>query len=75
MMAHERMPALRQHAVAWRAIEVRGQVLADGARRDPQAELEAQFVGDAPLPPRQIVARHLPDEPLQLHRDRWSART
>jgi hypothetical protein len=70
MIANERTPALRQHAVAWSSIEVRGQVLAYGARRDPQAHLQAQFVGDAPLTPRQIVARHLTDEPLQLHRDR-----
>jgi len=75
MIANERPPALRQHVVAWRSIEVRGHVLAYGARRDPQAQLKAQFVGDAPLTPRQIVARHLPDEPLQLHRELWSART
>jgi hypothetical protein len=34
-----------------------------------QVELELQFVGNTPLTPRQIVARHLPDERLQLHRD------
>jgi hypothetical protein len=74
VVAHKRPPALRRHAVAWRAIEVRRRILANGARRDLQAEFEPQFVGHALLTPRQIVARHLPDEPLQLHGDRWSAR-
>ena len=67
MIAQERPPALRRHAVVWSAIEVCGHVLAYGARRDPQAQLEAQFVGDALPTLGAIVARHLPDECLQLH--------
>ena len=74
VVAHERTPALRWHAVAWRSIEVRGHVLADRARRDPQAQLEPQFIGDAPLTPREVGARHLPDEDLQLHWDRRPSR-
>ena len=74
MMAHERPPALRRYAAAWSSIEVRGQVLADRTRRDPQAQLEPQFIGDAPLTPCEVFMRHLPDERLQRHWDRWPAR-
>ena len=69
MMTQERPPALGRHVLAWRSTEMPGRVLADRARRDLQAELEPQFVGNTPLTPGEIVARHLPDEPLQLHRD------
>jgi hypothetical protein len=74
VVAHDHPPALHRHAVAWGPIEGLGHVLADRARRDLQAEFELQFMGDTPLAPGQIVARHLPDEPLQRHWDRWSAR-
>jgi hypothetical protein len=74
VIANECTPALRQHAVAWRSTEVRGHVLADRTRRNPQAEFEPQFIGNAPLAPREIVACHLPDERLQFHRDRWPSR-
>jgi hypothetical protein len=60
--------------MAWRSIEMRGHVLAYGARRNLKAELEPQFVGDAPLAPGEVLTRHLADEPLQLHRDRGPAR-
>jgi hypothetical protein len=69
MIAHERAPALRRHTVARSSVETRRHVLADSTRRDPQAEFEAQFVGDAPLAPCKIVARHLTDERLQLSRN------
>jgi hypothetical protein len=69
VVAPERPPALRRHAVAWSAMEVRGHVLADGARRDLQAQLELQFVGDTPLTPGEVLMRHLPDERLQLDRN------
>jgi len=59
---------------ARRAIEMLGHVLADGAWRDLQAKLEPQFIGDAPLAPREVVARYLPDESLQLHWDGWASR-
>jgi hypothetical protein len=75
VVAHERTPALRRHAVAWSSIEVLGQVLADRARRDSQARLELQFVRNTPLTPGEIVTRHLPDKPLQLHWDWGPART
>ena len=68
--AQERPPALRWHAVAGRSIRVRGHVLADGVRRDLQAACEPPFVGETPLTPGVMVARHLPDECLQLRRDR-----
>jgi len=45
VVAHERMPALRRHALARSSIEVRGHVLAYGARRDLQSEFELQFIG------------------------------
>ena len=64
VVAHERPPALHQHAVAWISIEVREHVLADRARRDPQAQFEPQLIGDAALALREIVARYLPDESL-----------
>src|SRR5213080_2426802 len=34
MVAHERPPALRRPAVAWRSVETRGPILADRTRRD-----------------------------------------
>jgi hypothetical protein len=74
VIAHKGPPALRWHAVAWRSIAISGHVLTDSMRRDLQAEFEPQFVGNAPLAPGEIVACHLPDEPLQLHRDWWASR-
>jgi len=70
VIAQERPPALRLHAVTWCSVEVLRHVLADGAWRDLQTELEPQLVGDASLPPCKVVARHLPDERLQLRGDR-----
>jgi hypothetical protein len=60
--------------MAWSAIEVRGQVLANCAWRDPQAQLQPQFISDAPLSPREVFMRYLLDERLQLDRNRGPAR-
>ena len=40
VVVHERPPALGHRAVAWQVIEGRWQVLADGAWRDPQSQLQ-----------------------------------
>jgi hypothetical protein len=69
-MAHERTPALGRRALAWTRVQMPGDILVHGTRRDPQAQLELQFVGDAPLTPREVVACHLPDERVQLSRNR-----
>ena len=39
-----------------------------------QAEFEPEFIGNAPLPPREIVVRHLSDERLQHSRNRGPSR-
>jgi hypothetical protein len=51
-----------------------GCIRVHGARRDPKAQLKAQFIGDATLTPREILMRYLPDERLQLHWDRGPSR-
>jgi hypothetical protein len=38
-----------------------------GARRDPQAQLEPQFIGDALLTPREVLMRYPLDARWQLH--------
>jgi hypothetical protein len=74
MITQERPPALGRHALAWSSTEIPGYVLVHRARRDLQAELEPQFVGNTALAPCEIVARHLPDKGLQLHWDRGASR-
>jgi hypothetical protein len=74
VVADERTPALRRHAVAWTPVPMRGHILPDSTWRDPQAKFELQLVGHTPLTPRQIVASHPLNERFQLHRDSWSSR-
>jgi hypothetical protein len=74
MITYKGPPALALHALAWTMVKALWHTLADRTRRNPQAEVEPKLVGDASLAPRRIVSRHLTDEPLQLHWDRWSAR-
>jgi len=38
-----------------------------GARRDPQAQLEPQFIGDAPLTPHEVLMCYPLDARWQLH--------
>jgi hypothetical protein len=73
-MANKRTPALGRRALARARVQMRGYILVHGTRRDPQAQLELQFVGDAPLTPREVVACHLPDERLQLSQNRGPSR-
>ena len=49
------------------------EVLADGARRDLNGELQVQLVGDAFLSPGRILCGHLPDESGQILGDLRSA--
>jgi hypothetical protein len=51
-----------------------GWLLVHGARRDPQAQLKLPFIGDTPLPPREVLRRDLPDERLQLPWERGPSR-
>jgi hypothetical protein len=57
VIPHKGPPALGWHTRAWPPVSVWGHVLADGARRHLQAELEPEFVGDTPLAPGEVVAR------------------
>jgi hypothetical protein len=67
-------PALRRHAMAWHSITIGRHILTHGSRGDLYAELQPQCVGNTPLAPGEIVACHLPDERLQLHRDGRTSR-
>src|SRR5215813_11052433 len=42
------------------------QVLTDGARGDPNGQLELQFIGDAFLSPGRILCGHLQDQSAQI---------
>src|SRR6266404_5941146 len=46
------------------------QILIHCSRRDPNVELQQQFVGDALLAPRWILVRHPTNELLNLERNR-----
>lgn len=70
VLAHERTPALGRNAVAWTSVRPLGHIRADSSRRDPQAELEEQFVGNTPLTPRGVVTSHMMNERLQVRWDR-----
>ena len=74
MRANARSPALGRHASAWSRVQRLGCLRVHGARRDPQAQLEPQFIGDAPLALREVLTRHLPDARWQLHWDRGPSR-
>jgi len=50
-------------------------VLAHRPRRDPQAELQQQFIGDAFFAPDWVLGRHAPDQPTQFQRDRRPSRS
>ena len=52
-----------------------GHVLAHRAWRDPDSELQQQFVGDALLAPEGILRGHPADQALQLNGKRRTART
>jgi hypothetical protein len=66
MIADKCGPALRLIAFAWAADAVTGHVFAHGSWRDPQAEFEQEFVGDAFLPPGGILQGHSTDDGLQV---------
>jgi hypothetical protein len=67
VMANARTPALGRHALAWSRVQMLGYLRVHGARQDPQAQLEPQFIGDAPLTPHEVLMRYLPDARWQLH--------
>jgi hypothetical protein len=46
----------------------RSQVLADSARRDSNAELELEFVGDSGFAPDRVLSRHSEDELSEIIR-------
>src|SRR5713101_9342605 len=75
MVAHKRGPALGRHAWPRTPAQVRGHIFAYGARRNLQAELEPQFIGDALLPPCRVVTGHLANQRLQLCRNPWPSST
>src|SRR5215467_4178147 len=58
LVADKRGPALRATAFAGTSHTRVWHILAYGSRRDPQAELEQEFVGNALLPPRRILQGH-----------------
>src|SRR5262245_61878982 len=66
MIADTCGPVLRLTAFAWATDAVTGHVFAHGPWRDPQAELEQEFVGDAFLPPGGILQGHATDDGLQV---------
>ena len=66
VISHEDRPALI--ASWWSPRAFRHALLANGTRRDLDAELEQEFIGDALLAPARIVARHCSDEHPQF---RW----
>ena len=66
MIAQKRAPALiTTRFAAW----LPSHVLAHGARRDSNAELDQQFVRDPLLAPWQIVARHFSDQAPQFQQE------
>src|SRR5262249_14984828 len=71
MIADKSTPALERHTVACPAVRALWQVLAHGARRHPQTQLEQQFIRNALLAPRRIISGHLANEGLQVRRDWW----
>jgi hypothetical protein len=67
MMANARTPALGRQALAWSRVQRLGCLRVHGARRDPQAQLGPQFIGDAPLTPHEVLMRYPLDARWQLH--------
>jgi hypothetical protein len=59
-------PTLRLTAFAWAAGAVAWHVFAHGARRNPQAGFEQEFVGDAFLPPGGTLQGYATDDGLQV---------
>jgi hypothetical protein len=74
MVAHKRCPALGWQTRAGTSFQRAGHILPHGSRRDPQAELQQQFVRNALLTPGRIVMRHATDKRLQVRRDRRAPR-
>jgi hypothetical protein len=67
VMAYACTPALGRRALAWSRVQRLGCLRVHGARRDPQAQLEPQFIGDALLTPREVLMRYPLDARWQLH--------
>ena len=51
-----------------------GHVFPDSPWRDPQAQLQQEFIGNTLLTPRGVVMRHLADERLQVRRNAGPSR-
>src|SRR5262249_2758385 len=73
MIPDKRHPALGRHMYIPTGIKAPGHVLAHGAWRHPQPQLQQKLVGDALFAPHRVVLRHAADERLQVWRDRWAS--
>jgi hypothetical protein len=73
VVAHEGQPALAGIGLSAGTL---GQILADRARGNPDAQLQFQLVGDVSLSPGRVVSGHLADQRLEILRQtRRSCRT
>src|SRR5919108_4616200 len=74
MIAHKGLPALGSRAFPSTIVHAFGQVLPYRPWRDPQAQLQEEFIGNAFLTPRRILPGHTMDERLQVRRERRASR-
>jgi len=75
MMTDKGRPALRLTSCSWVSHTGPRPILAYGARRRPQAELQQEFVRNPLLAPRRILSRPLTGQGLQLRWNPWPSRT
>jgi len=71
MVADERHPTLRRGPTLGACVI--GHIAPDGPRRDPDAQLQKKFRGDALLAPGHIVCCHLRDQLLEVGGNSWPA--
>src|SRR5262245_2056162 len=74
MIAHKGLPALGGRTFPSTMVHALGHVLPYRPRRDPQAQLQEEFIGNALLTPRGILTGHTTDERLQVRRERRASR-
>jgi hypothetical protein len=67
LVAEKRGPALREIAFAGTSHTIAWHIFTYGSWRDPQAELEQEFVGNALLPPGRILQGHAANQCPQVH--------
>src|SRR5262245_20988515 len=72
MIAYKGPPALGLHTVAWPPVRALWHVLAHSTWRDPQTELQQEFIGNTLLAPCGVLVGYTTDEGSELRRD-WGA--